>query len=82
MKLLFAQIAGLSDRAIAENEIMIAYNYKNMATKELAKPIETYIPPPKMFINTSTSRITSNKHLLEWPQHRKYCIYTLQIWHN
>ena len=37
---------------------------------------------PKKFTNTSACWITRNKHLLEWSQHRKYCMYTLQMWHN
>ena len=36
----------------------------------------------KQFSNTSANLIPRNKHLLEWSQHFKYCMYTLQIWHN
>ena len=36
----------------------------------------------KKFSNTSACWITRNKHLLEWSQHRKYCMYTLQNWHS
>ena len=41
-----------------------------------------YLHSPKKFSNTSACWITRNKHLLEWSQHRKYCMYALQIWHN
>ena len=36
----------------------------------------------KKFSKTSARWISRDKHLLEWSQHRKYCKYTLQIWHN
>ena len=42
-------------------------------------PIYTH---QKKFSNTSACWITRNKHLLQWSKHRKYCMYTLQIWHN
>ena len=45
------------------------------------KLVASYTPPNK-FSNNSAIWTTRSKHYLEWSYHRKYCMYTLQIWHT